>query len=107
MNNPKIAFSRTHPSEMRGRPDVLIVDNSSVFERVQEAADRAGKFRGAMVLDGVTVESEFRAERKGTFVIPRAPPRCASSSKVPGSSAWRPTDSCARTRSAALVGARE
>jgi hypothetical protein len=27
----KIALSSTHPSEMRGRPDVLIVDNSSVF----------------------------------------------------------------------------
>jgi hypothetical protein len=30
MNKP-IAFSSTHPSEMRGRPDVVIVDNSCEF----------------------------------------------------------------------------
>jgi hypothetical protein len=41
MNNPKIAFSSTHPSEMRGRPDVLLVDNSRAFASAQfrKAAD--------------------------------------------------------------------
>jgi hypothetical protein len=44
MNKP-IAFSSTHPSEMRGRPDVVIVDNSCEFASAafRKAAYPAGK----------------------------------------------------------------
>lgn len=44
MNRPQIAFSSTHPFNMPGRADVVIVDNSSEFASAEfmKAACAAG-----------------------------------------------------------------